>query len=241
MRKIPLGKLVAHVTGGSDGDGGGGGPVVVLLHGFGAPGTDLVPLAQAIPVDRAVRFVFPMAPLALETGPEDYVARAWWMIDMLALTTAVSTRRYDELASHEPAGLAEARGALETLLDAVEKELSPGAPVFLGGFSQGAMLATDTVLRGTRKLDGLIVLSGSLICQADWSSLASARSGLRVFQSHGRSDPILPYSIAEQLRDMLSARGVAVQFHSFSGGHGIPSDVLSALGAFIGAGTGPEA
>ena len=39
-----IGPLRAHLTGGSDGNGGGNGPVVVLLHGFGAPGTDLVAL-----------------------------------------------------------------------------------------------------------------------------------------------------------------------------------------------------
>src|SRR5215212_3874631 len=116
MRKLTLGELTAHVTGGPDGNGGGSGPVVVLLHGFGAPGTDLVSLASEATVGKNVRFVFPMAPVALEPGPSDRVGRAWWMIDMIALQMAVTTRSFDALVRNEPQGLSEARRALESML-----------------------------------------------------------------------------------------------------------------------------
>ena len=55
--------------------GSGTGPIVVLVHGFGAPGDDLVPLADEISAPAGTRFVFPAAPLSL--GPD---SRAWWMI-----------------------------------------------------------------------------------------------------------------------------------------------------------------
>jgi phospholipase/carboxylesterase len=48
MREDLLGGLKVRLVGGSDGRGGGDGPVVLLLHGFGAPGDDLVPLADVI-------------------------------------------------------------------------------------------------------------------------------------------------------------------------------------------------
>ena len=41
MREEQLGGLRTRVTGGTDGKGGGRGPLVLLLHGFGAPGDDL--------------------------------------------------------------------------------------------------------------------------------------------------------------------------------------------------------
>ena len=68
MNRTILGGLHAVVTGGTDGQGGGDGPVVVLLHGFGAPGDDLVPLTRFLAVPRAVRFVFPAAPLLSAAG-----------------------------------------------------------------------------------------------------------------------------------------------------------------------------
>jgi phospholipase/carboxylesterase len=46
MRVDKLGGLTVRLTGGTDGKGGGNGPLVVLLHGFGAPGDDLVPLSE---------------------------------------------------------------------------------------------------------------------------------------------------------------------------------------------------
>jgi predicted esterase len=52
----------------------------VLLHGFGAPGDDLLPLAEAL--DLPVRFVFPAAPLELGMGGFYGDSRAWWMLDL---------------------------------------------------------------------------------------------------------------------------------------------------------------
>lgn len=233
MPKLQLGELTAQLVGGTDGDGGGEGPIVILMHGFGAPGTDLVPLASELRTRDAVRFLFPAAPLGLEPGPFDQVGRAWWRIDREALEVAILTRRYEELVRHTPAGLSDARRTVDSLLGQLSEELGSNAPVFLGGFSQGAMLATDTVLRSDRLFAGLIVLSGALICEMDWSALASSRAGLPVFQSHGQVDPILPFPAAERLRDTLTAGGLSVEFRSFPGGHGIPGEVLRALGSFI--------
>ena len=87
--------------------------VVVLCHGFGAPGDDLVPigqeLAREVPsVGQSVRFVFPQAPLSLDaSGWGD--ARAWWMIDMIKLQLAQQTGQMRDLRTEKPAGMAEAR------------------------------------------------------------------------------------------------------------------------------------
>ena len=80
MREEHIGGLRTRVTGGTDGKGGGHGPLVLLLHGFGAPGDDLVSLADVLNVPTGTRFVFPEGPLSLSFGPTD--ARAWWLIDM---------------------------------------------------------------------------------------------------------------------------------------------------------------
>jgi phospholipase/carboxylesterase len=58
-------------------------------------------------------------------------------------------------------------------------------------------------------------------------------AGVRVFQSHGRHDALLPFSIAEVLRDRLRAAGAAVDWHAFLGAHEIPPGVLGELRAFL--------
>ena len=80
----------------------------------------------------------------------------------------------------------------------------PGAKVVLGGFSQGAMLACDTALREGPKLAGLVVLSGTLVAEAEWAALFPTLRGTPVFQSHGTFDPLLPFQAAAMLRDLIS-------------------------------------
>lgn len=233
MRTETLGGLSARISGGTDGRGGGDGPVVVLLHGFGAPGEDLVPLGPALGLPRDVRFVFPAAPLSLDAHGM-FGGRAWWMIDMERLQLAIMSGRARDLTRDLPPGLPAAREQVHSLLDDVERRLG-AAPeqTVLGGFSQGAMLSCDVALRSDRPLGGVVLLSGTLLCEAEWRPLMAARRGLRVFQSHGVLDPLLPFDLAEQLRDALVAAGVELDWVAFRGGHEIPPAVLMRLQGFL--------
>ena len=232
-RQERIGALDVLVTGGDDGRGGGDGPMVVLCHGFGAPGLDLVPLGRMLDVPAGTRLCFPAAPLSLG-GMFFGDARAWWMIDMARLQGMLMTGQFDELTSREPDGLHEARDKLVETLDALESRLGvrPGQTV-LGGFSQGAMLSLDVALRTDVALLGVILWSGTLIAEPQWRPQLQSRRGLPVLQSHGRQDPMLPYSIAVTLRSHLTAAGLQVDWHEFTGGHEIPLPVLQATSDFL--------
>ncbi len=223
--------LDVRLTGGPDREGGGDGPVVILLHGFGAPGDDLVSLWKMLRVPDTVRFAFPVAPLPLHGGFPD--GRAWWMLDVDQMARDAASGRARDLRV-VPDGLAAAREQLLAMLDALDRDWDlPEGRVFLGGFSQGAMLACDAVLRSSRPFAGLIMLSGSIMAQQEWEERWPARTGLPVFQSHGTDDPILPYDTATQLRDTLRRHGLPVTWHAFRGGHEIPFPVLDRLGSFL--------
>jgi phospholipase/carboxylesterase len=215
------------------------GLVVVLCHGFGAPGDDLVPIGRALPAPAGTHFVFPEARLSMAqilgmpvamVGP----ARAWWPIDMERLEKAMRGGDIRDMSRDVPEGLAESRAALLSLVDALDAEGVPSSRIVLGGFSQGSMLATDVALRDPRPFAGLVIWSGTLLCEAEWLPLMAARKALPVYMSHGDQDPILPFSVAERLRDELVAAGVGVQFRGFRGGHAIPPQVLSDVSAFLG-------
>ncbi len=227
MRVHTYGGLDVHIAGGPDREGGGDGPVVILLHGFGAPGDDLVALWRMLRVPDDVRFVFPVAPLRLDDGLPD--GRAWWMLDMDLIARGLP-RNVDAV----PDGLDAARERVLAMLDDLDRhEGLPADRVFLGGFSQGAMLACDTVLRSSRQFAGLLILSGSIIARPEWEARWPARQGLPVFQSHGTDDPLLPYDTAIQLKDSLLTHGLPVTWHDFRGGHEIPLSVLDRLGRFV--------
>jgi phospholipase/carboxylesterase len=232
MRHATFGRLDARVVGGTDGAGSGDGPLVVLLHGFGAPGDDLVPLARYLSAPKRTRFLFPAAPIRLPAFLGD--SRAWWMIDLERRIETMMRGGLEELTREVPEGLAEARELVVELLDAAERELGADPEqIVLGGFSQGAMLALDVALRSGRTLAGLALMSGTLLCAEEWGPLMTSRAGLPVLLSHGRRDPLLPYALAVNLRDRLIAAGLQIDWLEFDGAHEIPPEVLERVGELI--------
>ena len=221
------------ITGGLDRQGSGEGPLVVLLHGFGAPGDDLVALWRYLKVPNDVRFLFPAAPLSLDMGFGGD-ARAWWMLDMERITQARANGQWDSLSQEIPRGLAPARTQMQEVLSLAQENLSvPTQSLVLGGFSQGAMLSTDLFLHSDIPFAGLALLSGTLIAKEEWLTRLPNRQGLPVFQSHGTDDPILSFSMAQQLRDHILAAGLPISWVEFPGGHEIPIPVLEGLSTFL--------
>jgi phospholipase/carboxylesterase len=213
---------------------------VVLCHGFGAPGTDLVPLGREFlqtwpQLGEGTLFVFPEAPLSME----DYglpFGRAWWPLDMTRLQAAVERGEFRDLRNDRPELLPAAGQRLGETIAAVQERFGlPWARLVLGGFSQGGMLATDVTLRSSESPAALVIWSGTLLNEAEWRSLAGtgARVGLRVFHSHGRQDPLLPFEAAGWLRDLLTEGGLDVDFVPFEGGHTIPAGVLRQTGEWL--------
>ncbi|MBL8626166.1 MAG: dienelactone hydrolase family protein [Myxococcales bacterium] len=195
---------------------------VVLLHGYGAGGDDLVGLARALPVPATVRFVIPAAPLALAAAG---TSRAWWRLD--GGPRGAAHDRSEEV----PAGLAAARAQVDALLDGLEAE---GARrIVLGGFSQGAMLTLDVALHRARPLAGLAVLSGTRVNGAAWRAHLDRVRGTPVLISHGTDDAVLAFAVARDLRDELTAAGAAVEWVEFPGGHAIPAETRARLAQLI--------
>ncbi|MDH5587223.1 MAG: phospholipase, partial [Nitrospirota bacterium] len=179
-----------------------------------------------------VRFLFPAAPLNLDMGFGD--AKAWWMLDMERITQARAQGQWETLSQEIPRGLERARTLIYNLLTQATEALSvPSGSLVIGGFSQGAMLSTDLALHSDIPLAGLALLSGTLIAKQEWLTRLPNRQGLPVFQSHGIDDPILSFSMAQQLRDHIQAAGLPVNWVEFHGGHEIPVQVLNGLGTFL--------
>ena len=204
----------------------------MLLHGFGAPGDDLVPLADVIQVPIGTRWLFPEAPLSLNMGFGD--SRAWWIIDFARIQEDRAAGRIRDLSVEIPQGLALARERFLSFLKELPRQLSIDyKKTVIGGFSQGAMLTCDAVLQTDYPFAGLVQLSGNLLAKTVWGPLMTKRRGLPVFQSHGTKDDMLPHIGAERLSDALTKSGLAVEWHSFPGGHEIPEPVLRRLSTFI--------
>lgn len=212
---------------------------VVLCHGFGAPGTDLVPLGpelihRAGPAAQDVRFYFPAAPLSLaQMGYAE--GRAWWMLDLDVLAAAAEGRLKRDLRDERPEGLDAAAGQLRETVEAIAAEtgLSPQR-IVLGGFSQGAMVTTDVALSLAEPPTGLLIYSGTLLCQDQWRERARGHAPGRILQSHGTSDPLLPFESAEALHALFEEAGCRIEFVPFPGPHTIPPEAVDKSALLIG-------
>jgi phospholipase/carboxylesterase len=212
---------------------------VVLCHGYGASGTDLVPLAQPVLTTAAAQsrpkavLIFPAATLDLaEQGVPG--GRAWWPVDLDRLINRRTSELLGQFRKACPDGLRESRDRLLALLTEAGQHFELTSDRFvLGGFSQGAMLATDVALRLKKAPAGLVVLSGALINEGEWRRLALERGSLAVVQSHGKHDSILPFPMGNALRDLFLEGGADVDFVAFNGDHEIPLEVLHRLTHFV--------
>lgn len=212
--------------------------IVVLCHGFGASGRDLVPVAPELcGADSAglagVRFVFPMAPIELEAFG-GYDSRAWWPVDMIRVQQLMESGELRDLRSDRPDLLETRFAEMDKLIDEVQSEAGLDNPrTVVGGFSQGAMLATEIALRREPQVGGLIVWSGTLLSEHSWQKHAAQRVDLPVVQTHGRFDPVMPYAGAEWLRNLLTESGQQVRFAGFDGPHTISAEGIAMAAELI--------
>ena len=202
-----------------------GGSAVVVLHGWGAPGDDLVPLAEEL-LRPGVRLFVPAAPL-----PEMGGGRAWWHLDPNARPPHASSDQLVSGFQPTPAVLA-ARAAVQALIATVVDRYAP-TTVALVGFSQGAMLSIDVALAGAPGVDRVVAMSGVLLMDSVAALTAPHPSRPRFLLSHGRRDPVVPFSNGGRAKDLLEKHGFSVSWQPFDGGHEIPPPVLGAVDRFL--------
>ena len=220
LRTPPLATIVA---------GGEGPPTLVLLHGYGSSAERWAPFTRTIALPPGGRFVFPQGPEVTvpPDGPAD--GRGWWRLELAAYIPPGGS--IPDLSAAHPPGIDVAAARVRDLLDDLHSR--PGGPLVVGGFSQGAMVAADIAFRTDQAMTALVLLSGTTVDEAAWEQGLAARRGLPVFVSHGRTDVILPFTVADRFRQKLQRAGLLVTWLPFAGGHEIPAEVVVALNQFL--------
>lgn len=202
-----------------------GGLAVVVLHGWGAAGDDLVPLARRLARARS-RFFVPAAPL-----PEGPRGRAWWSL----APGERPAHAWDDRAptDYQPVPqLTRVRQAVQRLIRDVRERYAPER-VALVGFSQGAMLSLDVALASDPPIERAALLSGVLVADSLPALHAGREPRTSFFVSHGQRDQVLPFRAGEATSQLLQKYGYATTFRAFDGGHAIPPEIVSALEAFL--------
>ena len=166
--------------------------LVVLLHGFGANGADLIGLATELgPGLPNTLFLAPDAPQTIEQYPE---GRQWFPLEAAGPFTRMEV-------VHETV---KSFNILDRYLDAeIEAAGVPDSRVVLVGFSQGTMVALHVAPRRPRQLAGIVGFSGKLLYHSLLKDEVKSRPPVLLI--HGEKDELLPHSGsvdgAEKLRD----------------------------------------
>jgi len=192
--------------------------LVILLHGLGADGNDLIGLAPYwAPLLPDAEFLSPNAPFPCDMAPFGY---QW-------------------LSARDPspeARLAGARAAGAILDDFIDESLEARGlserDLALVGFSQGTMMSLFVGPRRERQLAGIVGYSGRLI--APQLLAAEIRSRPPVLLVHGTDDPMLPYASMAEAAAALKAVDVPVETLTCPGiGHSIDGEGLQRGGQLL--------
>lgn len=203
------------LTGPSLAPASGGPPkqVVILLHGLGADGDDLIGLApyfaQLLP---DAEFLSPHAPYPCDMAP---YGRQWF-----------SLRDFGHDAMLQ--GLEAVKPIFDSYLDAVlaTRGLTE-AEIALVGFSQGTMLSLHCALRRNKPVAALVGFSGMLVAPDRLIGEITARPP--VLLVHGDQDPVVPFEAMDLARRALDAMGVPVTAFARAGlDHSIDDEGLAA-------------
>ena len=187
--------------------------LVILLHGVGSEGDDLIELApyfQKVLPDAY--FIAPNAPFAFDMAPPGLQAGHQWfsLQDMTPAARLAGTQTTAPIVD----AFIDAQLAATGLAD---------DKLALIGFSQGTMMSLYVGLRRANRMAGILGYSGMLVGP---ELLADAiKSRPPVILVHGDADEVVPIEALAAAVEGLEAAGVEVQHYTCSGlGHGLDDD-----------------
>jgi phospholipase/carboxylesterase len=192
--------------------------LVVLLHGLGADGNDLISLApQWAPLLPQTEFVAPNAPFPCDMAPYGH---QWFSFQ-------------DRSPEGVLAGVRAAAPILDGFLDeALAARGLDESRLALVGFSQGTMMSLYVGLRRAKPVAGIVGYSGRLIAPETLAS--ELRSKPPILLVHGNADEMVPFESLALAEKALTESGVPVKTLVRPGlGHGIDELGLARGGEFL--------
>ena len=198
---------------------------IIWMHGLGADGHDFEPLVPEL-VDQgmpALRFVFPHAPVRPVTINNGYQMRAWY--DIIGI---------DRRSAEDFDGIKASADAVAQLIKAENERGVPSHRIAVAGFSQGGAMALHIATRYPEKLAGVIALSCYLPQSRELATAKNpANQATPIFMAHGFQDPVVPYPLGDDSRQLLQAAGYSVEWHSYPMPHSLCEPEVSDIRAFL--------
>ena len=184
--------------------------IVIMMHGYGASMHDLVSIAQAVN-DKDYIYIFPNAPIEMNVGfyQKGY---AWFPI--------------------ETADYIESSELLEETIEQIIKSYKYNK-IYIGGFSQGGMMALHAGLFSNRDYSGTIILSSKIIDDKSTKIGINNPDNTKIFISHGRFDSIIDIEEGRRIKQTLQKQGFDLFYKEYDIGHEISTDVIEDLSNWL--------
>lgn len=178
--------------------------IVLLLHGVGSNGQDLIGLAPywAHALPRAI-FISPDAPFPCDMAPGMPNSYQWF---------SLQSRDSQDMRR----GIKEAQPLLDSYIDSLLNEFSLGADkLALVGFSQGTMMSLYVGPRRKDKIAGILGYSGALLGAEDLGGENIQKMSICLI--HGEADDVIPIEAYHMARQTLEQNGFEVSGHTSAG------------------------
>ena len=198
---------------------------IIWMHGLGADGHDFEPLVPEL-LDAGMpglRFVFPHAPVRPVTINNGYPMRAWY--DLIGI---------DRRSAEDIKGIGESADAIGGLIHREHARGIGSDHIVVAGFSQGGAMALHLATGHPDKFAGVIALSCYLPLVRDQARLRNG-ANLRtpIYMAHGTQDPVVPFALGDDSRQLLTSAGYNVDWHAYPMPHSLCAAEVSDLRAWL--------
>lgn len=191
--------------------------LLILLHGVGGNEENLFGLTAALPKDMVI--VAARGPYTL--GVDRY---AWYQVDFSSGKPVIDAEQAEKSLL-----------VLKLFINQLA-ELYPidRSKVYMGGFSQGAIMSYSAGLTYPEKLAGIAALSGRILEEIrPLIQHSAALERLKVFIAHGTEDQMLPVAYAREAKSFLDTYQLAVTYHEYPMGHAVGEQMLADLNKWL--------
>ncbi len=196
--------------------------IVVLLHGLGSNGRDLIGLAPELSqfLPNAI-FISPDAPFACDMVPPGYPDSYQWF--------SLQTRDPSDILR----GIKTATPILNTFLDNILEEYKlPASKLALVGFSQGTMMSLYAGPRYKNKIAGVLGYSGALFWEE--GTKTEDLQNIPIHLIHGEADDVVPVEAFHEANNVLKAHNFNATGYTQPGlPHSIDMKGIESGGAFL--------
>ena len=198
---------------------------IIWMHGLGADGHDFEPIVPELvrPNERALRFIFPNAPVRPVTINGGYAMRAWY--DIIGI---------DRHSAQDETGIRASDALVRALIQRENGRGIPTERIVLAGFSQGGAMALMTGTRYPEKLAGVMALSCYMLLATKFEAERSAANRTTpIFIAHGTQDPVVPLQLGEDTQQVLEKSGYPIEWHAYPMPHSVCPEEVADIAAWL--------